>query len=248
MKGVVLAGGKGTRLRPVTKVINKHLLPVYDRPMIFFPIQTLATCGIKDILVVSSPEHINDFVTLLGSGSQFGVSLNYEIQDQPGGISDALIRASTFVGNQKMAVMLGDNIVFDTPIDAVKTFMRQKKGAYVFLKEVEQPKHFGIAKFDKNGNILSIVEKPKRKSPSPYAVIGMYLYNPDVFEVIKKLKPSERGELEITDVNNYYAELGILRYELLDDLWIDAGSSLETLYEAASMVKNYNSRREHSSI
>lgn len=239
MKGIIIAGGKGTRLSPITKVVNKHLLPVYDRPMIYYPLKTLIDCGVKEILLISSPEHVNDFVEILGKGEEFGVKIHYEIQDEPKGIAHALSNARSFAHKSKTLVMLGDNIIFDPPKSVISAFRDKKSvsGAMVFLKKVADPTHFGIAEFNSEKQIIRIHEKPE-KAPSEYAVIGMYAYDQDVFDVIEKTKPSERGEIEITDVNNYYALNGMLSYVVVEDLWIDAGSSLESLFEAGVMVRD----------
>lgn len=241
MKGIVLAGGKGTRLLPLTKVINKHLLPVYDRPMVFFPIQTLVDCGIKEILLISNPQQMGDFFSILGHGDEFDAEISYAVQDRPYGIAHALSFAQSFVAGEQMALILGDNIFFEPPRAGIKKFVHQKKGGRVYLKKVNDPQHFGIAKFDHQKRLISLLEKPLHP-PSTFAVVGLYLYNPDVFAVIEKINPSHRGELEITDVNNFLAREGNLSYENLKGQWIDAGSSLESLYKASTYVKKYLKR------
>ena len=222
MKGIILAGGTGSRLYPLTKVTNKHLLPVYDKPMIYYPLQTLLTAGITDIMIVSGRSHAGHFLELLGSGADFGARFTYEIQDEAGGIAQALSLAEDFADDEDVAVILGDNIFQDNMKGAVQSF---KSGARIFLKLVPDAARFGVAKVDESsGQVLCIEEKPNVPK-SDYAVTGLYIYNSDVFDVIKTLKPSGRGELEITDVNNEYIRQGAMGYSVLDGYWSDAGRS-----------------------
>tara|TARA_Y100000310_G_scaffold96377_1_gene94147 strand:- start:506 stop:1213 length:708 start_codon:yes stop_codon:yes gene_type:complete len=229
MKGVLLAGGTGSRLLPLTKVTNKHLLPVYDKPMIYYPIETLKSMGIKDILIVSGAEHCGHILNLLGSGRERGLSLSYEIQDEAGGIAQALGLAESFAAGDSVAVILGDNI-FQDKLD-VSDF---KEGARVFLKEVKDPERFGVAEIEEN-KIKSIEEKPKSPK-SNFAVTGLYVYENSVFDIIKTIKPSERGELEISDVNSSYVQTGKISFNILEGYWSDAGT-FESLHRASSYVK-----------
>ncbi len=234
MKGVVLAGGLGTRLYPLTKVTNKHLLPVFNKPMIYYPIYTLVDAGIKDILIVTGGHSAGDFLRLLGNGKEFGLKhLNYTYQEGEGGIADALSLAEHFAGGGKFVVILGDNIIEKSIKKEVEIFEKQKEGARILLKEVEKPERFGVAEI-KNGKIVRIVEKPE-KPPSNLVVTGIYMYDSYAFEVIKTLKPSARGELEITDVNNSYLSAGKLTYGVLDGWWTDAGT-FESLLRANNLV------------
>lgn len=234
MKGVILAGGLGTRLRPLTLVTNKHLLPVYDRPMIYYPIQCLLNAGINEILVVTGGDHAGDFLKLLGNGKALGIKrLHYTYQDGEGGIAEALKLAEDFAEGGKIAVVLGDNIIEKNIRHAVSDFFSQRSGAKILLKEVPDPHRFGVAEIE-GDRIVRIVEKPKEPK-SNLAVTGIYFYDNDVFEIAKTLKPSARGELEITDVNNHYLERGDLTYDLLDGWWTDAGT-FESLHRASTMV------------
>ncbi len=234
MKGIILAGGTGSRLFPLTKVTNKHLLPVFDRPMIYYPIQTLRNAGIVEILIVSGKGHAGHFLELLGSGRELGVDLSYEVQEEPGGIAQALGLAKNFADGEKIVVMLGDNILKDSIKKSIVSFQRQKKGARVFLKKVDNPKSYGVVEIEKK-KIKRIVEKPK-DPPSDLAVVGLYMYDPTVFQVVKKLKPSRRGELEITDVNNYYIRRGQMTFEVLKGWWGDGGESFRSLLRASMLV------------
>jgi glucose-1-phosphate thymidylyltransferase len=236
MKGVILAGGTGSRLYPLTKVTNKHLLPVYDKPMIYYPIQTLINAGIKEIMIVSGKGHAGHFLELLGSGSELGVRLTYEIQEEAGGIAQALGLAEDFADNSPVTMILGDNIFQDNIIDSVKSFT---SGAKIFLKEVSDAHRFGVAEIDGN-RIISIEEKPKIPKSS-LAVTGLYIYDSRVFEIIRNLKPSGRGELEITDVNNAYVRMGEMEYSILEGFWSDAGT-FESLFRASELVKNLNNK------
>ena len=231
IKGIILAGGTGSRLYPLTKVTNKHLLPVYNKPMVFYPLETLKSLGIKDICIVSGGEHIADFIRLLGSGSEFGVTLTYKVQDGPKGIAHALLQAEKFVKNdEKVAVILGDNIF--EKVEAQPEALSDNN-AYIYIKEVEDPERFGVVKFNEN-EIAEIIEKPK-EPPSKFAVTGLYIYPSDVFDFIKTLKPSQRGELEITDVNNWYLKQGRLKAIKIDGFWSDAGT-FESLLKATLFV------------
>jgi glucose-1-phosphate thymidylyltransferase len=234
MKGVILAGGLGTRLYPLTKVTNKHLLPVYDKPMIYYPIQTLINAGINDILIVTGGNNAGDFLKLLGNGKEFGLKhMNYTYQEGEGGIAEALRLAEFFASGEKVCVVLGDNIIEKNIRKAVENFRRQKKGAKILLKEVPDPQRFGVAEL-KGDRITRIEEKPK-KPKSRYAVVGIYLFDPEVFNIIKTLKPSDRGELEITDVNNRYIEKRLMTWDILEGWWTDAGT-FESLIRANQLV------------
>ena len=234
MKGVILAGGLGTRLYPLTKVTNKHLLPVYDKPMIYYPIQTLVNAGIRDILLVTGGNSAGDFLRLLGNGTEFGLQhLNYTYQEGEGGIAAALSLAEFFVNQESVCVILGDNIIERNIIAAVRAYEKQGKGAKVLLKEVKDPQRFGVAVLDGN-RLVRIEEKPKEPK-SPYITTGIYFYDHEVFDIIRTLKPSARGELEITDVNNAYLERGRLTWDILDGWWTDAGT-FESLKLANNLV------------
>lgn len=222
MKGIILAGGTGSRLLPLTKVTNKHLLPVGRKPMIFHPVEKLRGAGIEEILVVTGVEHMGDVVGLLGSGKDFGARFTYKVQDEAGGIAQALGLAENFCGGSLMTVILGDNIFEDSLSDEVGQFSKQGKGARLLLKEVPDPHRFGVAEIE-NGRIVRIVEKPKQPK-SNHAVTGIYFYDGEVFDIIKTLKPSGRGELEITDVNNAYLSRGMLSHGFFRGWWSDAGT------------------------
>ena len=231
MKGIILAGGTGSRLYPLTKVTNKHLLPVYDKPMIYYPLQTLVDAGLDDILIVSGRGHAGHFLELLGSGSEWGVRITYEIQDEAGGIAQALGLAEGFSDEEDVAVILGDNIFQDSISEDVSGF---GGGSKIFLKEVPDANRFGVAELD-GDRVIGIEEKPE-VARSDFAVTGLYMYDSKVFEVIWTLKPSGRGELEITDVNNYYIDQGRMGYKVLDGYWSDAGT-FESLLRAGMMVE-----------
>lgn len=234
MKGVILAGGLGTRLHPLTKVTNKHLLPIYDKPMIYYPVQTLINAGIDDILIVTGGNNAGDFLRLLGNGKEFGLRhINYTYQEGEGGIAEALKLAEFFASGEKICVVLGDNIIEKNIRKAVENFTKQREGAKILLKEVPDPQRFGVPEL--NGDrIVRIEEKPKFPK-SRYAVTGIYLYDQEVFNIIKTLKPSERGELEITDVNNRYIERGLMTWDILEGWWTDAGT-FESLLRANQLV------------
>lgn len=238
MKGIILAGGTGSRLMPLTKVTNKHLLAVWKKPMIYYPLEKLLDAGIKEILIVSGSEHSGHFLRLLGSGKEFKVRFTYEIQDEAGGIAQALSLAEDFADGNNVAVILGDNIFEDNLSNEIKSF---KSGAKIFLKEVQDANRFGVAEI-KNGKVAGIEEKPK-KPKSNYAVTGFYLYDSDVFGVIKKLKPSNRGELEITDVNNHYVKKGLMQYSIIKGFWSDAGT-FESLYRASKAIRELDLRKK----
>ena len=234
MKGVVLAGGLGTRLRPLTAVTNKHLLPVYDQPMIYYPIQTLVNAGITDIMIVTGGGNAGDFLRLLGNGKAFGLKhLNYTYQEGEGGIADALSLVEHFAAGEPVCVVLGDNIIQGHIRDAVTDFEQQGGGAKILLKKVTDPQRFGVPELD-GRRVLRIEEKPSVPK-SEYAVIGIYLYDATVFDIISGLKPSARNELEITDVNNAYIERGTMTWQELDGWWTDAGT-FESLLRASNLV------------
>ena len=233
MKGIVLAGGKGTRLYPLTKVINKNVLPVYDKPLVYYPIFTLRNAGIKEILIISGPGHAGQFLDLLGSGKELGVNLSYDIQEEPKGLAHGLAVAEDFADNGPTALILGDNIYEDNLKNAVDDFKKQDKGAKIILKEVSNPKRFGVAEL-KGDKVVDIIEKPK-KPKSNWIVTGFYLYDNRVFDIIKKLKPSARGEYEITDLNNYYLKEGSLSHYKTKGEWIDAGT-FDSLLQANNFV------------
>ena len=234
IKGVVLAGGLGTRLAPLTRVTNKHLLPVYKKPMIYYPIEKLVKAGLQEIMVVTGGPFAGDFLKLLGNGREFGLKeVHYTYQEGEGGIAEALGLTENFVEGDRVCVILGDNLFSADIGRGVKDFMEQKSGAKIFLKEVEDPERFGVAEL-KGKNVVGIEEKPK-KPKSTYAVTGIYMYDNDVFSIVKTLKPSGRGELEITDVNNAYVKKGTLTYDILDGWWTDAGT-FDSLYRANKLV------------
>jgi len=238
MKGVILAGGLGTRLHPLTKITNKHLLPIYDRPMIYYPLQTLVNAGIDDILLVTGGNNAGDFLKLLGNGKEFGLKhLNYTYQEGEGGIAEALGLAEYFSEEDSVIVILGDNIIEKSIKTAVENFKQQGGGAKILLKEVEDPQRFGVAELD-GEKVVNIVEKPKQPK-SNLIVIGVYMYDSEVFDIIKTLKPSGRDELEITDVNNRYIQDNKMTFEVLDGWWTDAGT-FESLYRANSLAASGN--------
>ncbi|GAC1547452.1 MAG: sugar phosphate nucleotidyltransferase [Candidatus Velthaea sp.] len=236
MKGVILAGGLGSRLRPLTKVTNKHLLPIYDKPMIYYPIETLCKAGIRDIMIVTGGNSAGDFLRLLGNGRDFGLKdLHYTYQEGEGGIADALKLCEHFAAGERICVILGDNIVQDDITPHLRRFEDQDSGARLLLKEVPDPERFGVAELD-GDQIVSIEEKPEFPK-SRYAVTGIYMYDRRVFDFCRRLKPSKRNELEITDVNNAYIRSGDLHYDILDGWWTDAGQ-FESLYHATTLVAN----------
>ena len=234
MKGVILAGGLGSRLSPLTRITNKHLLPVYNRPMIYYPIQTLINAGIKDIMIVTGGNSAGDFLRLLGNGKEFGLKhLNYTYQEGEGGIADALSLVEHFADDQPVCVVLGDNIIEGNIGKAAADYRQQGKGAKILLKKVDDPERFGVPELA-GRNVLRIEEKPKEPK-SDYAVVGIYFYDSTVFDVIRTLVPSGRGELEITDVNNHYINRGEMTWDELEGWWTDAGT-FESLLRASNMV------------
>lgn len=234
MKGIILAGGLGSRLFPCTKVTNKHLLPVYNKPMIYYPLNTMVNAGLKDIMIVTGGNYAGDFLRILGNGKEFGLKdISYTYQEGEGGIAEALKLAENFAEGEKIFVILGDNIIEDDVSEAIKDFEKQKEGAGIFLKEVPDPERFGVAEI-KEGKVINIEEKPN-KPKSNYAVCGLYLYDNNVFNIAKELIPSDRGELEITDVNNEYIKRGLMSYSLLKGWWTDAGT-FESLFKASQLV------------
>jgi glucose-1-phosphate thymidylyltransferase len=232
MKGIILSGGSATRLRPCTKVTSKQLLPVYNRPMIYYPLNTLIKAGIKDILIIVAPEQAGHYLNLLGSGRNFGVKFTYEIQDKPEGLAQAFIIGERFIDDDNVCMILGDNIFEDDFSDDIKNF---SKGAKIFAKEVKDPQRFGVVEFDKNNKAVSIEEKPENPK-SNYCVTGLYVYDNRVVDIAKNLKPSNRGELEITDVNKHYLSEGNLNVAMVKGAWIDAGT-FDSLLEAQILAK-----------
>jgi len=232
MRGIILSGGSGTRLRPLTKITSKQLLPIYNRPMIYYPLNTLIKAGIKEILIIVSPERAGDYLNLLGSGKEFGVKFTYEIQDKPEGLAQAFIIGQNFIDEEDVTMILGDNIFEDDFAEDIKNF---KGGAKVFAKKVSDPERFGVVNFDENMKAQKIVEKPQ-EFLSNHAVTGLYVYDNRVVEVAKNMKPSARGELEITDVNNWYLEKGELEVATVNGEWLDAGT-FESLLKAQNFAK-----------
>jgi glucose-1-phosphate thymidylyltransferase len=251
MKGIVLAGGTGSRLGELTKVTNKHLLPVGDKPMIYHPLSKIVEAGIKDVMIVSGTEHMGDFIELLGSGSRFGCSLTYKVQDEAGGIAQALGLTRDFCANQKCLVVLGDNIFDDSLASLVAeakeddhSYDAENDSAWIMLKEVPNASRYGVANFS-NGSLINVIEKPEIP-PSDFAITGIYIYPPDVFGIIDKLVPSKRNELEITDVNNYYIENNRMNWRFMDGFWTDAGT-LESWFEANQLIRKVlHERRKQS--
>jgi len=234
LKGIILAGGLGKRLYPLTKITNKHLLPIYSKPMIYYPLETLVNAGIKDILIVTGGRHAGEFLRLLGNGAEFGLKhINYTYQEGEGGIAEALKLAEHFADKDKVVVVLGDNIIEKNIKKPVAEFMKQPSGAKILIKKVKDPERFGVVELRKD-RIVSIEEKPRRPK-SDYIVTGIYMYDNNVFDIIKTLKPSGRGELEITDVNNAYLKRGELTYSVLSGWWTDSGT-FESLLRAGNLV------------
>jgi glucose-1-phosphate thymidylyltransferase len=241
MKGIILAGGTGSRLYPLTKITNKHLLPIYDKPMIYYPIQTLVEAGIRDLLVVTGGRNSGDFLRLLANGKEFGLKhINYTYQEGEGGIAEALALAEHFAEGERICVILGDNIIEGSIAESVRQFAAQERGAKILLKEVSDAERFGVAQIQ-GDKIVGIEEKPK-KPKSNYAVTGIYMYDEGVFDKTRRLKPSERGELEITDVNNAYIQEGTMTFGYLDGWWTDAGT-FDSLMRAANLV--YQTRQKN---
>lgn len=236
MKGIVLAGGLGTRLFPLTKITNKHLLPIYDKPMIYYPIQTLVDAGVEDIMIVTGGNNAGDFLKLLGNGSEFGLRhLNFTYQAREGGIAEAVGLCEYFAGQDKVIIILGDNILEKSIAEDVRRFENQDGGAMIFLKQVANPREYGVAEV-RDGRVANIVEKPK-DPVSDLAVIGVYMYDNRVFDIVKTLKPSKRNELEITDVNNAYIAEGRMSYSVLEGGWADAGESIEAYNDTIGFVR-----------
>ena len=236
MKGLIIAGGEGTRLRPLTYITNKSLLPVYNQPLIYYPLQTLITAGITEILIVSGKGHAGQMLNLLGSGKELGVRLAYEVQDHPGGLAQVVGMAEEFTDGEQLAAILGDNIYEDRELiaQAITTFNQQKVGASIFLKKVPDPERFGVAEVQ-GDKIISVEEKPSAPK-SNLAVTGLYLYDNTVFDIVRELKPSSRGELEITDVNNAYIKRGQMTYHTLQGEWVDAGT-FDSLLKAGILAQ-----------
>ena len=244
MKGIILAGGKGTRLYPMTKVVSKQLLPLYDKPMIYYPLSVLLMSGIRDILIISTPRDIDLYKELLGNGSKIGINIEYKIQEEAGGIGEAFILGEDFIGNDNVCLVLGDNIFFGQGFsDILEKGVKLEKGAYVFAYPIENPKEFGVVEFDKDGNVLSLEEKPKIPK-SNYAVPGLYFYDNNVVEIAKNLKPSDRGELEITDINMEYLRRQELKVLQLGRgfAWLDTGTPAGML-NASNFVATVQERQ-----
>ena len=246
MRGVILAGGSGTRLHPLTRITNKHLLPIYDRPMVSYSIEALVTAGVDEIMLVTGGTHAGEFLRLLGSGHEWGISrLSYAYQERAGGIAEALGLAERFVDGDKVVVMLADNILGRSIRDAVDNFERQADGARILLAKMEDRthlRHLGVPELDDSGRVVRIVEKPDLP-PSDYAVTGIYFYDQSVFDGIKTLVPSGRGELEITDVNNWYVDRQAMEYDVLEGFWGDAGESIDAYYEVNDFVRVHGANK-----
>jgi glucose-1-phosphate thymidylyltransferase len=242
LKGVILAGGKGTRLHPLTRITNKHLLPIYDRPMVTYAVEALVGAGVTELMLVTGGTHAGEFFRLFGDGHEYGIDrLFYAYQEQEGGIAEALGLAERFVKGDRVLVMLADNVVEGSIRPAIDNFERQERGARILLAELDKDehlRHLGVPELDGDGRLVRIVEKPKQP-PSSYAVTGIYLYDEHVFDVIPELVPSARGELEITDVNNWYVEQGTMEYDVLDGFWGDAGESIDAYYAVNDFVRKH---------
>jgi glucose-1-phosphate thymidylyltransferase len=246
LRGVILAGGKGTRLHPLTRITNKHLLPIYDRPMVTYAIEALVGAGVTELMVVTGGTHAGEFLRLLGSGHEHGIErLSYAYQEMEGGIAEALGLAERFADRERIVVMLADNVVERSIRDVVERFRRQDAGGRILLARVDDPahlRHLGVPELDGGGRIARIVEKPA-EPPSEFAVTGIYFYDAQVFDVIPELERSARGELEITDVNNWYIERGEMEYDVLDGFWGDAGESIEAYYAVNDFVRRHGANR-----
>lgn len=232
MRGIILAGGAGTRLSPLTKVTSKQLLPLYNKPMIYFPLETLIKAGITEVLFIVAPDHAGDFVKLLGSGKDFGCQFSYEVQEKPDGLAKAFIIGEKFIGTENVALILGDNYFEEDFVEPVKQF---QTGALIFATKVPDPERFGVVEFDQSNNVLSIIEKPQQPK-SDYAVTGLYVYDNTVVQKAKSLQPSARNELEITDLNNAYLKEGSLKVAFVKGKWLDTGT-FEALYQATTVVR-----------
>jgi len=233
MKGIILAGGSGSRLHPLTKVTSKQLLPIYDQPMIWYPLQTLLIAGIKDILIIVAPEKAGEFLYFLGSGKEYGAKFTYEVQDKPRGLPEAFIIGADFIDDDSVTMILGDNIFEDDFSEDIKNF---KSGGKIFVKEVKDSSRYGVVKFDENNKVVEIVEKPK-EFVSPFANVGLYIYDQRVVEIAKNLKPSDRGETEITDIHKWYLAKSELEVGIVKGEWIDAGT-IESLHQANNFIAN----------
>jgi glucose-1-phosphate thymidylyltransferase len=247
MKGVILAGGSGTRLHPLTRITNKHLLPIYDRPMVTYAIEALVQAGLTELMLVTGGTHAGEFFRLLGNGHEYGIDrLFYAYQEQAGGIAEALGLAQRFGENDRIVVMLADNVIERSLAPAVENFARQERGARILLSRVDDPthlRHLGVPELDGDGRVVRIVEKPS-EPPSDYAVTGIYFYDESVWSVIPTLTPSGRGELEITDVNNHFVEAGTMEYDVLEGFWGDAGESIDAYYEVNDFVRTHGANRQ----
>ncbi len=232
MKGIILSGGSGTRLSPLTKVISKQLLPVYNKPMVFYPLETLLKGGINDILVIVAPAHAGQYMELLGNGEEFGANITYEVQPRPEGLAQAFIIGEKFIGNDSVCMVLGDNIFEDDFSAVIKNF---RGGAHIFAKKVPDPERFGVVKFDAQMNAVQIEEKPK-EFLSDFAITGLYVYDSRVVEAARQVKPSERGELEITELHNWYLKQGELKVDIVKGEWFDAGT-FESLFKAGELAR-----------
>jgi glucose-1-phosphate thymidylyltransferase len=246
VKGVILAGGKGTRLHPLTRITNKHLLPIYDRPMVTYAIEALVTAGVSELMLVTGGTHAGEFFRLLGDGHAYGIDrLFYAYQEREGGIAEALGLAERFIDEEPVCVMLADNVLERSIQPAVEAFLRQQKGARILLSRVGDPshlRHLGVPELDGDGRVRGIVEKPD-DPPSEFAVTGVYFYDRTVFEIIPTLEPSGRGELEITDVNNWFVSQGTMEYDILDGFWGDAGESIDAYYAVNDFVRAHGANK-----
>jgi glucose-1-phosphate thymidylyltransferase len=242
LKGVVLAGGKATRLRPLTKVTNKHLLPIYDKPLIYYPLQAMAQAGVREVVIITNPEHAGHFIQLLGSGREFGLKLAYELQEEAGGLAQAVSLAESFVGNDRMLVLLGDNIFTHDLRPSVERFNAEEQGAVIFGVEMEHPEHYGVIEMD--GELVVGIEEKPSAPKSNLIQTGIYMYDEHVWTHLKGLEPSARGELEITDLNNIYVSTGTMRCEQLSGYWIDAGTSHDELLAANIAVAELRAKNQ----